>query len=76
MLVYIFHNAKKHGVRLQQQLDSFSSAAWFDGWKRSVRVVRNMLPRMPITPSQTWLVNVGWRQHGLIGVDEMPRQPG
>jgi hypothetical protein len=30
---------------------------------------------MPIAPAETWLLRVGWRRHGLIGVGERPGPP-
>ena len=33
-LAYVLLNARKHGARLIEWLDPFSSGAWFDGWQR------------------------------------------
>lgn len=59
-----------------------SSGAWFSGWKDELRTafafddVRrwHALPP-PIAPPSTWLASVGWRRHGLIGVDDSPAPP-
>jgi putative transposase len=70
-LVYVLQNWMKHftGVR---GLDPRSSAAWFTGWRTS------SLPptgRPPVARARTWLASVGWRRHGLVGVEEAPRRP-
>jgi hypothetical protein len=30
----------------------------------------------PVSRSSTWLGNVGWKRHGLVAPDEMPRSAG
>jgi putative transposase len=70
-LVYVLQNWRKHlgGVR---GFDPRSSAAWFRGW----RMTKPAPPgRSPVVAARTWLASVGWRRHGLIGVEEMPRRP-
>jgi hypothetical protein len=72
-LVYTLQNARKHGIPVHG-IDPFSSGRWFDGWKN--RVGRPLSAEeeqaLPNVLAQTWLGRVGWRQHGLIGVDEAP----
>ena len=68
-LVYVLRNVAKHlpGVR---GLDPCSSAVWFDGW----RVPPAAPPGpAPIRLARTWLARVGWRRHGRLGRDELPR---
>lgn len=71
-LVYVLQNWKKHlmGAR---GCDPRSSAAWFTGWRTSIL---RAVGRPPVAAARTWLASVGWRRHGLIGVDEAPRPPG
>jgi REP element-mobilizing transposase RayT len=68
-LVYVLMNFKKHHAAGRQQVDFFSSAPWFDGF-------RNPMPQVldppPTRPPRTWLASVGWRRYGLIGFDEAP----
>ncbi len=64
VLAYLLHNAKKHGLRLAQGLDQFTSAAWFDGWKEAIEFVGAMLREQPVAIARTWLLAVGWRRHG------------
>jgi putative transposase len=68
-LVYVLQNWKKHlaGAR---GLDSRSSAAWFTGWRTSI--VAPAGPP-PVALARTWLARIGWRRHGLVGIDEAPR---
>jgi REP element-mobilizing transposase RayT len=69
-LLYVLNNARKHGVRVEG-LDPYSSAAAFDGWReRPSTSDRDRAP--PVSPASTWLMRVGWRRHGLLGVLEQP----
>jgi putative transposase len=83
-IVYVLHNFRKHrpedALPTLDQLDSRSSAAWFDGWdpragpllaarRRSDRW--NAEPA-PISPAGTWLGVHGWRRLGAIRADEGP----
>ncbi len=78
-LVYVLNNALKHGVRFTG-IDPFSSGRWFDGWKaRKGRRLDEAEARLvPVAEPHTWLLETGWRQHGLLRVGEAPasRPPG
>src|SRR5687768_1415847 len=70
-LRYVRCNARKHGSwSLRARPDPRSSAAWFDGW-------RDFTPETATPPpsarAHTWLLRVGWRIHGLLGVGDLPR---
>jgi len=76
-LRYVLANARKHAaegreVAVPQAIDTFSSAPWFDGFRETV-TVRGIeaMPR-PVTDAHTWLLTIGWRRHGLLGVHEVP----
>lgn len=70
-LVYVLMNFRKHLPASRPGLDPCSSAAWFEGFRARDRPPA---PRdaPPISPARTWLATTGWRQHGLIGLDERP----
>jgi len=70
-LVYVLHNAKKHGLRMQLGMDYFSSGAWFGGWKESF-TLRGQA-REVVAAARTWLLSVGWRRSGLVSLWERPR---
>jgi REP element-mobilizing transposase RayT len=70
-LAYVLHNAKKHGAKLRGLVDSFTSAAWFDGWKESIRLVGSMV-QAPVTRARSWILQEGWRRRGLISIREAP----
>ncbi len=75
-LCYVLQNARRHGMRLAptwRGVDPFSSAWWFDGW-RDERWRRGIVPadEPPVAAAQSWLLKIGWRRHGLIGVAEVP----
>ena len=67
-LVYVLTNVKKHAPGACG-IDPRSSARWFDGWRRAVATTPGP---SPVARARTWLARVGWRLHGLIGVEEMP----
>ena len=69
-LRYVLHNAQHHGIRLQSPIDPCSSGAAFDGWAIPACAPRT-LPTV-VTPS-VWLLTIGWRRHGAIGLHESPR---
>ena len=71
-LAYVLNNARRHGVRLAQEIDWFASGWWFDGWREKLtNRVASELAR-PVARARNWLLNVGWRRHGLIGHHEVP----
>lgn len=67
-LVYVLHNARKHGVGVVG-IDPCSSGANFDGW---LDATANQERRLPGRRPGTWLLALGWRRHGRIRVDEVP----
>jgi REP element-mobilizing transposase RayT len=74
-LAYVLLNARKHftqrhGCAPPVKLDEASSAAWFDGWRRSLQPISKEPP--PVVRASTWLLRVGWRRHGLIDPAEVP----
>jgi putative transposase len=67
-LVYVFQNHRKHGHA--ERIDPCSSARWFDGWRRGVTAI---VTSSPVVTARTWLARWGWRRHGLLDPDEVPR---
>jgi REP element-mobilizing transposase RayT len=76
-IVYVLMNAKKHGARIAG-LDPYSSARWFDGFRRDAVVTQRSEPPAPspVMPARTWLGGVGWRRYGLVAPTERPREAG
>jgi len=71
-LVYVFGNARKHGVVVTELLDPCTSAGVFDGWKE----FQSGPPGGPtwLAKATTWALRIGWRiQHGAISIRELPR---
>jgi len=66
-LVYVLQNGRKHGAWSARCPDVFSSGRWFEGWRdwgaESGR---------PLARARTWLLNLGWRRRGRIGLLELP----
>jgi REP element-mobilizing transposase RayT len=80
---YVLNNWRHHGEdkHVSWQLDPFSSAVTFEGWKeRSERGGRYVQPPAFIAPlvwpPSTWLLNIGWRKYGLISAFDVPAAPG
>lgn len=86
-LVYVLQNAIKHARALGgSRVDPLSSAPWFDGWQESAatRPARELIravfahlgataePDRPTAEPRTWLLRVGWKRRGLLGLSERP----
>lgn len=76
-LVYVLGNGKHHAakgrmVRVSQAVDVYSSAPWFDGYRERivVRGIDTIDP--PLAAARSWLLRLGWRRHGLLGIHELP----
>lgn len=72
-LVYVMNHARKHGVRLSG-IDPYSSGTVFDGWKQpeSTRPFAVARWTLGVSRALSWLLSVGWKKHGLVGVIEVP----
>jgi len=67
-IAYVLRNAARHyGVR---GVDPYSSGVWFDGWRDPPRTVESWSSGVPPPTSapDSWLLKVGWKKLGLIGV--------
>ncbi len=69
-LCYVFHNARRHGLRIEGGLDAYCSGWWFDGWRDAGRPTA--VQQRPTAAARTWLLRAGWRRHRLIRLDEAP----
>ena len=75
---YVLQNARRHGVYVPAYaggVDPYSSAWWFDGWNDN-RWRNGVSPpadgKSCVSAAGTWLLSVGWRRAGLLGVTEVP----
>jgi predicted nucleotide-binding protein (sugar kinase/HSP70/actin superfamily) len=76
-LRYVLQNGKKHAaegreVAVPQALDTYTSAPWFDGFREAFTVRGLEVVVRPVTDARTWMLRIGWRRHGLLGVHELP----
>jgi REP element-mobilizing transposase RayT len=75
-LAYVLNNLWRHLRGVQKKsaggLDAFASGFWFDGWQERPGVGAPAGVDPPIYQPRTWLMNHGWRRHGLIRLDEVP----
>ncbi len=67
-LVYVLHNARKHGTA-PTGVDPLSSGPWFDGWREPTE---RLADPSPFSSPGTWLLQVGWRLRGRIGICDSP----
>ena len=70
-LIYVLQNAKKHGAWQAVLPDPFSSGTAFDGWRADRPKLAQPSLRF-LARARTWLLNFGWRRHGLIDPREAP----
>ncbi len=71
-LAYVLLNARRHAGRragVVGRVDPASSGRWFDGWTRRAA---SILEPAAVAEPHTWMLQRGWRRHGLIGLDEVP----
>ena len=72
-LAYVLNNARKHGLRLPQAMDVFTSGVWFDGWRERFEVTGLDGVERPVAQrARTWMLRFGWRRHGLLRLEEVP----
>ena len=73
-LRYVFANARRHGVPLpgDGSCDPFSSAQHFDGFSKPLTGRFEEPGRWPILRPRTWLLEKGWKKHGLIDPWDIP----
>jgi REP element-mobilizing transposase RayT len=64
------HEAERSSYRPEPAVDHFSSGAWFGGWTVEPGNAARMRGAMlaPVVGPQTWLLRLGWRQLGTIGM--------
>jgi REP element-mobilizing transposase RayT len=80
---YVLNNARRHDAQRgvvwpRGAFDPHSSWAWFDGWRDAEheyieRARAGPEKEAPVARARSWLLQVGWRRHGLVRVDEIPR---
>ena len=75
VLQYVMGNAHKHAEEALKKghapervgpVDRFTSAPWFDGFREPLIVRGIEALARPIADAHTWLLNKGWRRHGLL----------
>ncbi len=75
-LAYVLNNWRRHREDVTTPgaenalVDPYSTALSFDGWRDLDELP--MWDRLPSAEPTTWLLRVGWRRHGLLGVREVP----
>lgn len=71
-LSYVLLNANHHAgaARRMRAPDYFSSGYVFDGWRTRTPTSPDEIPL--VAAPKTWLLDEGWRMHGLLGFNEVP----
>jgi putative transposase len=71
-LLYVLHNAKKHGSRAPRSgADPYSTAPWFP----FTSCASHRTDAKPAAHPRTWLLKEGWRKGGPIHLHDHPRLP-
>ena len=80
-LRYVLLNHRHHAAQRHRpnhmtdhryaQPDSASSGRWFDGWCTATDPP-NPKDTCEVAPARTWLMQTGWRRHGLIHPADVP----
>jgi REP element-mobilizing transposase RayT len=75
-LAYVLLNSRKHAaarlrgvVRAFVGLDPATSGRWFNGW---AHIIEQPSDEPAVHSPRTWLLQRGWRRHGLIDPNEIP----
>jgi hypothetical protein len=69
--LYVLQNHRHHASDQRTgELDPLSSAIYFDGF--SCRLPAHLGRESPVAEPSTWLLRIGWRHHGLLGLHESP----
>ena len=73
VLAYVLLNHRKHARRPGRRArpDPASSGRWFDGWRE--RLAEAVDPA--VASPHTWLLQKGWRRHGLLSLQAVPGGP-
>ena len=79
-LAYVLNNWRRHredlagAAQRRAAIDPYASGAVFDGWRdppASLGFPADYQP-LPVAAPRSWLLRVGWRRHGPIGVRDVP----
>jgi hypothetical protein len=70
----VFNGGRLYDNIPRDEADPFSSARYFDGWKNEPRRLEPAEGAPPVARPRSALLKSAWRKHGLIDVNEMPRQ--
>jgi hypothetical protein len=68
-IVYVLTSFRHHDDD-GERFDPCSSARWFGGWTHAPPAQETSTP---VADARTWLLDVGWRRHGLVRPTERPR---
>ena len=80
-LAYVLLNARRHASRRSRgaRIDPASSGRWFDGWKRETAMKEEGgggAGPPSVARARSWLLQRGWRRHGLVDPEEVPGPAG
>lgn len=73
-LCAVLNGNRLHDRIPADEADPFSSAAYFDGWQSTPSGLEPRPGAAPVARPRSALLKSTWRKHGLIDVNELPRQ--
>jgi REP element-mobilizing transposase RayT len=74
-IAYVLLNARRHLAKLGRwldprgRIDPASSGRWFDGWQHRPGTAGDA---PAVARPRSWLLDIGWRRAGLVGLVEIP----
>jgi REP element-mobilizing transposase RayT len=74
-IAYVLLNARRHLAKLGRwvdprgRIDPASSGRWFDGWRHRPPAASDV---PAVARPRSWLLGIGWRRVGLVGIAEIP----
>jgi REP element-mobilizing transposase RayT len=75
-LAYVLLNSNRHSANANDRLDPCASGRHFDGWltpPRAAPLLGDEDDNPPVTTAGTWLLAIGWQEHGLLRPNEVSR---
>ena len=74
-IAYVLLNTRRHLAKLGRwvdprgRIDPASSGRWFDGWTNRTETAGDA---PAVARPRSWLLSIGWRRAGLVGLAEVP----
>jgi hypothetical protein len=74
-IAYVLNNWRHHNEHRAfpgRTVDPYATGGHFDGWLDPPSIPIAERGQLITSPPRTWLLNTGWKRHGLIATTEVP----